>query len=77
MLALDIKQEDLDLKLKKDTPIFLYHGESDPMIDIQAAKLSYSMLDKYGLKYSLKTEKSLEHSISLDEIQMLSKFMAE
>ena len=75
MLALDIKKEEIDLELKKQTPIFLYHGERDNMIDVESAKMSYGLLDKYGLKYSLTTEKGLEHSISLDEIEKLSKFI--
>ena len=75
MLALDIKKEQIDFELKKQTPMFLYHGDRDNMIDIQAAKLSYSLLDKHGLDYSLTIEKGLEHSVSLDEIEKLSKFM--
>ena len=33
MLALKVKDwNEIDLDLKRKTPIFLYHGESDPMI---------------------------------------------
>ena len=71
------KQESLDLETKKNTPIFLYHGEDDQMIDVHSAKLSYGMLDKYGIKYSLKTEKELGHSISIDEIGLIGKFMKD
>ena len=77
MLALEADQNKFNLDIKNDTPIFLYHGERDPMIDVHQAKLSYSMLDKYGLKYSLTTEKGLEHSMSLPEIEKLSKFFNE
>jgi predicted esterase len=37
---------DVDVKIKKETPLFLYHGEDDPMIPIEFAKLSYDQ----GLK---------------------------
>ena len=77
MLALDVAEETLDLECKKNTPIFLYHGEDDQMIDVNSAKLSYSMLDKYGVKYSLKTEKDLGHSISEKEIGLIGKFMED
>ena len=55
----------------------LYHGNDDPMIDIHSAKLSYSMLDKYGLNYNLTVEKEMEHTISMDEIKKVSEFMHE
>ena len=64
MLALDLQKEQIDMELKKKTPMFLYHGDRDQMIDIQAAQMSYSLLDKHGLNYSLTVEKGLEHSIS-------------
>ena len=77
MLALQKKAEDFDLDLKRKTPVFLYHGQDDPMIDIHTAQLSYGLLDKYGIKYNLTVEKGLEHSISLDEIKKVSEFMTK
>jgi predicted esterase len=79
MLALNIKdwQKQVDLELKKKTPIFLYHGTDDPMIQHEHAKMTYGLLDKHGLNYKLTSEKGLEHSLSMDEIVKVREFLAE
>ena len=62
---------------KRETPIFLYHGEHDPMILWDHAKLSYEEFEKMGFKFTLKSEPGLEHSLSLEEIKEVSKFLNE
>lgn len=74
MLALQRNEEDFDLDLKRKTPVFLYHGQNDPIINIKTAQLSYSKLDQYGIDYNLTVENGLEHSISIDEIKKISEF---
>ena len=76
ILALKLKDwnKEVDLELKKKSQIFLYHGRQDPMIPCDSALLSYGLLDCCDIKYSLTVEERLEHSISMREIQKISKF---
>ena len=76
-LKLDDWNKDIDLELKKKSEVFLYHGRSDPMIPCDAAVLSYGLLDKYHIKYSLTVEEGLEHAISMPEIDKISKFFTK
>ena len=77
MLALEIKDWDkeMDLSLKRKTPVFLYHGESDPMIGCHDAAMSYELMKKHKMNYEFHTERGLTHSLSMKEIGMISAFM--
>ena len=79
MLAMKIKdwEKEIDLELKRKTPIFIYHGESDPMIQWKHAQKTYTLLEKHGLDHQIQTEKGLEHSISLREIEELRGFFGK
>ena len=70
MMALQIKDWDkeLDLPLKRKTPMFLYHGESDPMIGCHDAAMSYDLFSKHKLSFEFHTERGLTHSLSMKEI---------
>ena len=47
------------------------------MISHEHAVMTYGLLDKHGLKYSLTSEKGLEHSLSMDEIVKIREFTSE
>ena len=40
-MALDYASNEVDLPLKRQTKIFLYHGEDDPLISVIKAEESY------------------------------------
>ena len=76
MLALDVKdwEKEIDLELKRKSKIFLYHGSADPMISCDGSVMTYGLLDKHNIKYSLTIEEGLEHSLSMKEIEKISGF---
>ena len=42
---------EIDLKLKRESKLWFYHGLSDNTVPIENAKLSLSLLDKYEIPY--------------------------
>ena len=63
-------------QFKKDTPLFLYHGGSDPTIPVALAKMTYDqMIGEGGFKAQLQVEPSLAHSLSMEEIKKVAAFL--
>ena len=60
-----------------DTPILHCHGEADPMVQVGMAKRSKEVVgDEMGAEnYELKTYPGLVHSVNMDEIQDVQKFL--
>ena len=69
------KQKIMQDTVKQETPMLLYHGESDPMIPIDMAKMSYEVLDEINVKYQWGQEFGLEHSLSMQEIKEIKTFL--
>lgn len=55
--------------------MFLYHGEDDPMISATVAAKSYEEFDEHALDFTFEKEPGLEHSLSIDEIKKVAKFL--
>ena len=74
MMALKFNdwEKEIDLELKRKSKLWFYHGRADPMIPCTSATMSYGLLDKHDLKYSLTIEEGLEHSLSVKEIELIS-----
>jgi lysophospholipase-2 len=61
---------------KFSTPIFTGHGDSDPMVPLQWAKLSHSALQAIGFtSLTFKTYPGLSHSSSEDEMDDIDEFI--
>ena len=46
-------------EMKKQTPLFLYHGGSDPMIPLELARYTYQPLSEQKFNVTLTVEDSL------------------
>ncbi|CDW78472.1 phospholipase carboxylesterase family protein [Stylonychia lemnae] len=60
---------------KKNTPIFLYHGEADNMINYHVAQLSYKEVFDQKFNANLTLESGMEHTLSEKELRLLQKFI--
>ena len=57
-----------DLEAKKKTPLFLYHGDKDQMINHRIAMMTYKELQDKGFNLNFEVEDYLDHSVSIPEI---------
>ena len=73
-LCADIDWQTVDLSLKKDSPMFIYHGTEDPMIPVALAEQSYAVMKEKGLEFEYTREPGMEHEVSNDEIRALKQF---
>jgi predicted esterase len=87
MQALDLKNvpkpesEEALEKMRRSTPMFLYHGKSDDVLPFKAADKTYEVLRQEiydGVKsetFKYTSENNLGHSLSPKEIREISQFM--
>ncbi|RDL40986.1 uncharacterized protein BP5553_00965 [Venustampulla echinocandica] len=61
----------------KDTPIFMGHGDSDPLVIPEWGNMTAEILRKDGWKVDLKMYKDLEHSADPEEIDDVEKYLNE
>jgi lysophospholipase-2 len=60
----------------EDVPIMHYHGQSDPMVQVAMAKRSQEVVKENGaVNYELKTYPGLVHSVNMEEIEDIKKFL--
>jgi len=59
------------------TPIFMGHGDSDPLVKPQWAEQTAKVLKDWSYKVDLKMYRGLEHSADPDEIDDLEKYLNE
>ena len=52
---------EVDLPLKRQTSMLLYHGESDPLIEPHTASKSYEEFTEHGLNFTFEQEPGLDH----------------
>ena len=74
MAIIDYENE-VDLALKRQTEMCLYHGEDDPTVTLNLSKRTFAIFDKLNLNYSLTTEPGLKHKLSPNGVTHLSEFL--
>lgn len=63
-------------EINKDTPIFLAHGEIDPMVKYEWGCVSNQVLgENLGYKVEWRTYPNLEHSADPQEIADMEKWL--
>lgn len=60
----------------QNTPIFMAHGEYDPVVIPERAQTSYALLEKMGYQVSW-NEYPMEHSVNREELSDISRFLQE
>ena len=58
-----------------ETPIFMGHGDSDPLVQYQWGKDTAKVLGELGWKVDFRTYKGLAHSADPEEINDLEKWL--
>jgi phospholipase/carboxylesterase len=71
----------LSLNLEKhpanqSTPIFMAHGTDDPVVALDRAQASHSLLEKLGYQIDW-NEYPMEHSVNHEELNDISRFLQE
>lgn len=59
----------------KATPIFMGHGDSDPVVKYQWGQMTASTLKEWGWSVDFKTYRGLPHSAAPEEIDDLEKYL--
>ncbi len=59
-----------------DTPIFMAHGQQDPVVPIQRGQHSAKVLEENGFKIQW-SDYPMPHAVCLEEIQALGKYIEE
>ena len=60
----------------QNTPIFMAHGEYDPVVALDRAQASYTLLEQMG--YSVQwNEYPMEHSVNREELIDISRFLQQ
>jgi predicted esterase len=68
----------LDFEAKKETEIWLYHGEHDEVIDVRFARKTYNNMRKSGIDhYHFDVERHMEHTMTFREQFHLSAFLVD
>jgi len=61
----------------KETPVFMGHGDSDPLVRPDWGRMTAKALRELGYKVELKMYKGLEHSADPEEIDDVEKYLNE
>ena len=61
----------------KETPVFMGHGDADPLVKYQWGVKTADVLKGWGWSVDLKTYKNLAHSADPKEIDDLEKYIQE
>jgi len=56
-------------------PIFMAHGDSDPVVRPELAYLSRSCLEKYGYPLEWKEYRNMQHSVCVEEIADIGQWL--
>ena len=76
-LAIIDYEKEVDLELKRQSEICMYHGEADPTVTLELSKRTFAIFDEHQLNYTLTTEPDLKHNLSKKGVTHLSKFLTE
>ncbi|KUJ23243.1 putative acyl-protein thioesterase 1, partial [Mollisia scopiformis] len=61
----------------RETPIFMGHGDSDPLVRPQFGQMTAHFLKQEGFKVDLKMYRGLEHSATPEEIDDVERYLNE
>ncbi|KAJ4266528.1 hypothetical protein NW762_004515 [Fusarium torreyae] len=59
----------------RQTPVMMFHGEEDPIVNFQRGKLSADMLKELGYDVTWKTYPGMGHSACLEELDEVEAFL--
>lgn len=59
----------------KDTPIFMGHGDADPVVKYPWGQKTAEQLKEWGWSVDFKTYKGLQHSAAHEEIEDLKTYL--
>lgn len=59
----------------KDVPIFMAHGDADPLVRPELVKKSAEVLTGWGRKVEIKTYRGMGHSACPEEIDDLERYL--
>ncbi|KAK3905024.1 acyl-protein thioesterase [Staphylotrichum tortipilum] len=78
-LLLSLKFADLVPKpeFNKDTPIFMAHGDMDPVVHTALGKKSFDLLKSMGYNATWKIYEGMEHSACPEELDDVESFLQE
>lgn len=76
-LALSRKFKDIVPKenLNKETPVFMAHGDADPVVLCAIGQLSYEMLKELGYAVEMKTYRGMGHAACPEELDEVEAFL--
>ena len=63
--------------VNQKTPIFMGHGDADPLIKVQWGQATADRLRSWGYDVDFRTYKNLPHSAAPEEIDDLEKWLRE
>lgn len=66
---------EINLPLKRQSKVFLYHGADDEVIAAETAEKSYEEFTSHGLDFTFEKEPGLGHSLSMGEIRKVAAFL--
>ncbi|KAK4247789.1 Phospholipase/carboxylesterase/thioesterase [Corynascus novoguineensis] len=64
-------------EFNKETPIFMAHGDSDQVVNLELGKKSYELLKSMGYNVTLKIYEGMEHSACPEELDEVESFLRE
>jgi len=65
----------VDIEMKRNTPICLYHGSEDSILSTSAQKSYQIYLKDKGIDYSFIEEEGLDHDFSEQECNHITAFL--
>jgi len=63
--------------VNKDTPIIMFHGESDQVVNFGFGKRSYEFLQKFGLNVKFTPIPNMPHTATQQELEEVAKWVRE
>jgi len=63
-------------KANQQTPIFMAHGDNDPVVDIRLAKQTRDLLDSKGYAIAWHTY-TMEHSVGAEEVNDIGNWLSD
>lgn len=63
--------------LRQQTPIFMGHGDADPVVRYEWGQTTAKTLQEWGWNVDFKTYKGLPHSAAPQEINDLERYIKE
>ncbi|KAM5348870.1 hypothetical protein ACJ41O_008693 [Fusarium nematophilum] len=59
----------------RQTPVIMYHGDMDPVVNVKRGELSYEMLKELGYDVTWKIYPGMQHSACLEELDDVEAFL--